>query len=118
MELDLGPLFAYLWAVDNLVIMLSCSIGMEVFKRGPATKQLAASRWGHIGMYYAPFAWAWLFLLLPFGLGPEDAHVGELLLLGILLGGATSKVYDIVIKTLRHLRPIPERGGSPEEEAA
>lgn len=100
--MELGPLFEYLWSVNNLIIMVGCGAAMELFKRGPLTSKFAKTKWGKIGAYYAPYLWCLLFLLIPWGLSPAEAGVGERIVLGLILGGATSKVYDTVLGTFKH----------------
>lgn len=100
--MELGPLFNYLWSLNNLLIMVGCGVAMEVFKRGPLTNKFAETRVGKIGAYYAPYVWCAGLLFVPLGLAPEAAAVGEKLVLGLILGGATSKTYDTVLGTAKH----------------
>ncbi len=102
--MELGPLFEYLWSIKNLIIMGGCGAVMEIFKRGPLTKVFAETKWGKISAYYAPYPWCIAFLLIPWGLAPATAGLGEKIVLGLLLGAATSTFYGIFAGTLKHMR--------------
>lgn len=101
--MDLGPLFDHLFTVKNLITMIACGTLIEVFKRGPYLKKFAETKWGKAGVYYAPFLWGILAQVLPVGLAPADATIGHKVLLGIILGGATSKAFDLFVKGPKHL---------------
>ena len=97
------PLLKLLVTWQNALIMVACGFLMEAFKRGPLTRDIAKKKWGKIGAYYAPFFWCWLALFIPWGLAPEDAGIGTRVLLGLVLGALTSKVFDMVVKSIKHL---------------
>lgn len=88
---------------ENVVIVLGVGAAMELFKRGPLTRDFAKQRWGQALQYYAPVLWAWIFLFGPFGLANEDASTGSNLLLGVFLGSLTSSVYEWTVKAARRL---------------
>ena len=95
--MDLGPLWDYLVTVQNLIVMVACGVLMEAFKRGPLTSEFAQTKWGKAGAYYAPYFWGVLAEALPIGLAPADSGWGAKIMLGVILGGTSSKVYDTFV---------------------
>ena len=100
--MEFGPLGEQLMTVKNAAIMIGCGVAMEAFKRGPLTSKFAATKWGKVGAYYAPFLWAWILLFVPLGLAPENSGIGFKAMLGLILGGATSKIYSIFKGTVKN----------------
>lgn len=88
---------------QNVAIMVACGVLTAAFKHGPLTQRVAATKWGKAGIYYLPFVWCWLALFIPWQLAPADAGVGARFMLGAILGGMTSKFYDLFMKTYKHL---------------
>jgi hypothetical protein len=106
--MDLGPLFDMLATTNNLMVMVACGVLMELWKRGPVTKEWAKTKWGKLGAYWAPFLWCGLAMFIPFGLAPEGAGFGQKAMMAIILGYLTSGTFDRFFGSLKHIRAPKE----------
>lgn len=104
--MEFGELWKLLGTWQNLAIMIACGGLMEGFKK--TFKKFAESPWGKRLQRPAPVAWAWAMLFIPWGLAPEGAKIGELFLLGILLGGLTAYAYSAFRGFIKKRDPVEE----------
>ena len=118
-DFDIGPIWAQLVTWENGLIVLGCGGAMELFKRGPLTRQFVKTPAGEALAYYAPVMWAWLFLFAPIGLAPADATTGSKILLGVVLGTLTDSLYDWTVQAAKRLlktRLEPEAPAEPPQD--